>query len=163
MISVDLFIVHTFKHYDYGPYDMMRVNGRSSLTAIPKRVMPCFSQSAMTVSLRDRSWDSPSVTTTITLEAPGRAPLFWLKPCWLKRADTVDTFKWLFVVLSQNTKWLFSLNQVIIKLIKQKDKDTDKQSIIQILTVLKTRNQAGQQGNITGTPTWHIQLRGRCW
>lgn len=55
----------------------------SPLTAMPNLVMPCLSHSAMTDSLKDSSWDSPSVTTTITLAAPGRLPLFWWKPHWL--------------------------------------------------------------------------------
>lgn len=47
---------------------------RDVLTAMPKRVMPPFSHSGMTLFLRELSCDSPSVTTTITLLAPERPP-----------------------------------------------------------------------------------------
>lgn len=58
------------------------------LTAMPKRVMPFRSHSARTASLSSTSWDSPSVTTTITLAAPSRPPLTLSNPHWLRRAVT---------------------------------------------------------------------------
>lgn len=54
---------------------------------MPNLVMPLSLHSAMTESLISPSWDSPSVTTTITLAAPGRPPLLWLKPRWLTGAN----------------------------------------------------------------------------
>lgn len=92
--------------YDHTFYSwIISVNGRWALTAIPKRVMPFFSQSAITAFVIDESCDSPSVTTTITLAAFGRPPFWALKPTVLKGEDKAGY--WIYLWINETNTWFW--------------------------------------------------------